>query len=60
MTIICPYCGKEVKSKPISEWHYNPKTVEVGRYLCKCGKKFNFYVGKNKTWTVPKQKSKHD
>ena len=56
MEIVCPYCLKQVKGKPISEWRYNPPTVKVGRYICKCGKKFNFYTSITKTWTVPKTK----
>jgi len=54
--VICPFCGKNLTKKPIRSWKYSPATVKVSRYLCSCGNKFNFYISKTKTWTIPKPK----
>jgi len=48
----CPLCNSK-KIKLLKNWKY--QEIEVTRYLCKCGKKFNFYKSsKNKSWTIPK------
>ncbi len=41
---------------PIKRWKYSDKSVDVSRYGCTCGKKFNFYEGYGKTWTNPRPK----
>ena len=52
----CPFCNSSQK-KAFKEWYYGD--VNVSRFICKCGKKFNFYELKKrgKTWTVPKPKN---
>ena len=39
---VCPHCDKKQK-KHNKTWGYGK--IKVFRYLCDCGKKFNFYVG---------------
>lgn len=66
----CPFCKKEQSQKPINSWVYG-KMIEgstktgtkwgaqanVSRYVCKCGKVFNFFLTtKGKSWTIPKAK----
>lgn len=29
--------------------------AEVFMYQCDCGKSFHFYLGKKRTWTIPKK-----
>ncbi len=66
----CPICGKTQRAKPIKSWKYGKMiitrtvsetkwgpSINCSRYMCKCGKSFNFYrSGKGKIWTVPKKK----
>jgi len=66
----CPFCGKNQTQKPIKSWTYGKMierrdesgtkwgaVVTVTRYLCECGKPFNFFLTtKNKSWTIPKSK----
>lgn len=69
MEIICPHCKENQKSKPVKSWMYGKiiekhtskgtkfgPSVECSRFLCKCGKPFNYYKSKNKDWTIPKIK----
>jgi len=51
--IHCPFCNAK-QTKSIKNWKYG--VIKVNRYVCKCGKFFNFYVGKKSTWTIPKAK----
>jgi len=48
----CPFC-KAKQKKPIKTWKYG-KSVDVSKFLCECGKKFNFYKSPKRTWTIPK------
>lgn len=51
----CPFCDMIQTGKSLKSWEY--RGVEVNRYVCKCGKPFNFFLTKkNKSWTIPKQK----
>jgi len=50
--INCPFCNAKQKES-IKNWEYSG--AQVSRFKCKCGKKFNFYKGKKKTWTIPKR-----
>ena len=51
----CPICGEEVTSKPFKTWKYGNRSVE--RYECnKCSKKFNLYMTKSKSYTIPRTK----
>ncbi|WOV93285.1 MAG: hypothetical protein R1F52_01200 [Candidatus Nitrosoabyssus spongiisocia] len=52
--VSCPICGVTQKDKPLKEWKYSDTVVR--RFKCDCGKMFNIYTGKNKTWTIPKSK----
>jgi len=66
---VCPFCGKNQSEKPEKSWSYGKliekhtdekitlgAKVSCSRYLCACGKKFNYYKSPKKTWTIPKQK----
>jgi len=51
--VVCPYCGTIQKDHTkIRSWKYS--TYQVTKYECKCGKNFNFYKGKTKSWINPK------
>ena len=70
MEIKCPFCKSLQKQKAIKSWAYGKlikekfvggtsmgASITCSRYLCKCGKSFNFYeTQNNKTWTNPKPK----
>jgi len=70
----CPFCGKKQNQKPIKSWNYGKMieskdksgtkwgaAVTVARYLCVCGKPFNFFsTAKGKSWTIPKVKKIKD
>ncbi len=63
MPIYCPQSvpfvvGCRQAGRPIKRWKYSGEAVDVSHYWCICGKKFNFYDGSGKTWTVPKSKLK--
>ena len=52
-TVKCPFCNSS-QEKALKEWNYGD--ANVSRFICKCGKNFNFYESKKrkKTWTIPK------
>jgi hypothetical protein len=52
--IACPRCNSKQDKKPFKTWKWG--TVNVERFECKCGKPFNLYTLKEKTWTIPKRK----
>ncbi len=70
MNIQCPFCNIKQKQKPMKSWAYGKlitsknkdgtewgPAIKCSRYLCKCGKLFNFYLSsKDKNWTIPKAK----
>jgi hypothetical protein len=49
----CPFCLTEHTGEPVKTWEYGTG-VHVKRFLCKCGKNFNFYKSNTMTWTIPK------
>lgn len=49
----CPYCHTEQIDKSTKSWEYGVG-VTVNRFLCKCGRTFNYYKSPNMTWTIPK------
>ncbi len=53
----CPFCRRIQAVSPVETWKSADKMAYVSRYWCACGKKFNFYVGHDKTWTAPKPRS---
>lgn len=53
--IACPFCKAIQKQDPLKHWKF-VNNVDVFRYKCKCGKLFNFYKSKTKSWTIPKPK----
>jgi len=70
-SVKCPFCRKLQKDKPIKSWSYGTliekkiqektiwgSSIKCSRYICKCGKSFNFYLTqKGKSWTNPKPQS---
>ena len=49
---ICPFC-KSKQKKLVKRWDYG-RNVKVTRYLCECGKLFNYYKSEKSAWTIPK------
>ena len=52
----CPYCHVEQNGESIKNWEYGVG-VTVNRFMCKCGKSFNYYKSPNMTWTIPRGKN---
>ena len=65
----CPFCNKIQTGKPEKSWSYGKlieqhtyekitlgAKISCSRYLCTCGKKFNYYKSTKKTWTIPRTK----
>ena len=51
----CPKC-KKIQSRDDSLKDWTMRNAEVSQYHCVCGQFFNFYIGKNNIWTIPKMK----
>jgi len=49
----CPFCNSH-KFKIIKKWKYGK--IDVSRHKCSCGESFNFFQGRESTWTIPKKK----
>jgi len=53
MVIKCPFCNITQKDHWQSgNWKYNG--IDVQRFECQCGQKFNHYRSSKSTWTIPK------
>ena len=71
MDVKCPFCKSIQTKQPVKAWVYGKmiekrtkkettwgSSVSCSRYICKCGKPFNFFLTtKGKFWTIPKSKS---
>ena len=64
----CPFCLKKQSLEPLKSWEYGKAiisrtkkgttwghSITCSRYICKCGKKFNYYNSvKGKSWYIPR------